>query len=149
MDRVEEYFEQVRWLPQEIKELQLRMKFLREQANSISSTPYDRDIVTGTKDNRSPQEKLVIQLSEMEAEVNRKLKLSVALQEQMDEVVESLASKQDQQVLRLHYIHNMNWETIGQIMSCAGKTAGRWCQLALSYVVLPADAIFIEDMKDV
>ena len=149
MDRVEEYFEQVRWLPQEIKELQLRMKFLREQANSISSTPYDRDIVTGTKDNRSPQEKLVMQLSEMEAEVNRKLKLSVTLQEQMDEVVESLASKQDQQVLRLHYIHNMNWETIGQIMNCAGKTAGRWCQLALSHVVLPADVIFIEDMKDV
>ena len=148
MDRVERYFEQVKWLPQEIKELELRMKYIREQADSISSVPFDRDFVSGTRDNRSKHERMILKLSEMEQEVARKMELNLELQAQMDLVISRLESRQDQQVLRLHYLHNMKWERIGLIMNCAGKTAQRWCELALSRVSLPADALFIEEIEE-
>lgn len=137
-----EYLHQAYRLDHKINSNLEEIAALREMACSISS-PKLSDRVQTTKVGEASFTGCIEKIVDLEKRINQEIDLLVSLKEEIRSVIKGVENTDEQMVLRYRYIHNMNWEQIGDELHADRTTVYRWHNSALRHVKLPENPIKI------
>lgn len=138
-----EYLNQAYRLENKIKALKVRVETLRALSTSISCPGFDEHY-NATRNTDAPFVKTVDKIVRYEEEVDNRLKLLIALREQILEQIDKMESMDEALVLELRYIHHMGWVDIGSELLVNERTVRRWHGKALTHFELPKNPITIK-----
>lgn len=136
-----EYLHQAYRLDQEIDSNMRELERWRELSVSISSPPFGERIPSARNNTDAAFVRCLEAIEEMEAEINERVNLLVALRKQIRETIDSVINADKRMILRYRYLHDMNWSQIGNELHIDRTTARRWHDEALEEVILPKDPI--------
>ena len=140
---VKEYLKQGRLLDQKINFNLRRLQEMKSGLCSISSPQFKADKVQTSPDGDAPFVKALLRVEEMQEQINQEIDLLVDLRQQIDEVIHSLASENQQMLLLYRYIEGRTWEDIGNLLGVDKSTVKRWHLDALAKLRLPENPILI------
>ena len=140
---VKEYLKQGRLLDQKINFNLRRLQEMKSGLCSISSPQFKADKVQTSPDGDAPFVKALLRVEEMQERINREIDLLVDLRQQIDDVIHSLASENQQMLLLYRYVEDRTWEDIGNLLGVDKSTVKRWHLDALSKLRLPENPILI------
>jgi len=140
---VKEYLKQGRLLDQKINFNLRRLQEMKSGLCSISSPQFKADKVQTSPDGDAPFVKALLRVEEMQEQINQEIDLLVDLRQQIDEVIHSLASENQQMLLLYRYIEDRTWEDIGNLLGVDKSTVKRWHLDALAKLRLPENPILI------
>ena len=140
---VKEYLKQGRLLDQKINFNLRRLQEMKSGLCSFSSPQFKADKVQTSPDGDAPFVKALLRVEEMQEQINQEIDLLVDLRQQIDEVIHSLASENQQMLLLYRYIEDRTWEDIGNLLGVDKSTVKRWHLDALAKLRLPENPILI------
>ena len=140
---VKEYLKQGRLLDQKINFNLRRLQEMKSGLCSISSPQFKADKVQTSPDGDAPFVKALLRVEEMQEQINQEIDLLVDLRQQIDDVIHSLASENQQMLLLYRYIEDRTWEDIGNLLGVDKSTVKRWHLDALAKLRLPENPILI------
>lgn len=137
-----EYLRQAYRLDQKINSDLEEVAALREMASSVSSPQLSERVQTSRKGD-APFVRCLEKIIELEDKNNKEIDLLVELKKEIRMVITTVEDTDERMVLKYRYVHNYNWEQIGNELHADARTVRRWHGKALLHVVLPENPITV------
>ncbi len=133
-----EYLGQAYRLKQWIRSLTQEINTMREMAVSISSAGFDMSY-NPNRATEAPYVKALEKIREYEEKLAVKIAKLVAIENEIDSVIDRLEDPDERMVLHYRYINNYSWTRIGEEMAADSHTVRRWHDRALAHVQVPEE----------
>ena len=118
---VKEYLSQAMWLDQTINSKIKHVESLRSLAMKVT-TDTSRERVSGGPIDRSPMEKTIVKIVDLENEINAEIDRLVDLKTDILKSINRLKDPVCQLLLELRYVQGQSWEDVALALGYSERT---------------------------
>ncbi len=134
-----EYLSQIRKLEYKISRMKVRSEEYERLANSIAGPNYDREPVSGTRNQDAPFVKWILKKCDLDREIESLEEKLVNLKAEVMLTIETLESEDYKNVLVMHYINGLSFGEIAEHLYVSESTVFRWHRYGLESLKVPIE----------
>ncbi|WP_273234213.1 hypothetical protein [Ileibacterium valens] len=144
MTENEKYLDQFLWAKRELEDIEREIAERRDDNSRLSSIPFDREYVTGSRNNdNSTQVKNMFLILEMERKQIERRHTCLRLQYQMKTSIDQMPDLTYRRILTKKYIYGMKQSAIARDLGYSNSRISELVRLATDAFVIPDDAIYL------
>ena len=132
-----EYLNQARHLDALINCRLREIDYWRDLSSSVSGMKFDVMPHSPNRPTEAPFVRCLEKIDAIQRDVAEKVAYLVCLKETINAAIDSLASREEQLVLRYRYLDNCSWEEISRMLNVSLRTVHRIHGSALQHFTAP------------